>query len=189
MPDLETQNQGAWTTYEAHQIARGIELPEPDRWAWDILGAGSGAEVFGDVQGLRVLDLGSGLGRHAARMASLGAQVTTVDSSPTPHKRATDRYPAVPAPRLECADAVAHLRDADPFDLVHSISSVPYPRRLLPALADCVRPGGRLLVSAPSPPTVSMSSRSGSVVGADTRPGSCRALSDPITRSRERSGA
>ncbi|MFD6043924.1 class I SAM-dependent methyltransferase [Streptomyces koyangensis] len=84
MPDTDTQNTAAWTTYGAHQLARGIELPELEGWAWDIPDAGPGIEVLGNVTGLRVLDLGSGLGRHAARLAALGAQVTAVDSSPHP---------------------------------------------------------------------------------------------------------
>ncbi len=75
MLEIETQNKGTWTAYGAHQLARDIELPELDGWSWDIPGAGPGAEFFGDVPGLRVLDVGSGLGRHAARMASLGAKI------------------------------------------------------------------------------------------------------------------
>ncbi|MFB7916033.1 NUDIX domain-containing protein [Streptomyces sp. NPDC056061] len=151
MPDTNTQNTAAWTTYGAHQLARAIELPELDGWAWDIPDAGPGLdEVFGDVTGLRVLDLGSGLGRHAAHLAALGAQVTAVDSSPTQHERATARYPATRGLRLECADAADHLRTADPYDLVYSVSGLPFtdPRRLLPALANGIRPGGRLIFSA-----------------------------------------
>ncbi|WP_127452717.1 bifunctional class I SAM-dependent methyltransferase/NUDIX hydrolase [Streptomyces sp. B29(2018)] len=150
MPDTDTQNTAAWTTYGAHQLARGIELPELEGWAWDIPDAGPGIEVLGNVTGLRVLDLGSGLGRHAARMAALGAQVTAVDSSPTQHERATARYPATDGLRLECADGADHLRAAPPYDLVYSISGLPFtdPRRLLPALANGVRPGGHLIFSA-----------------------------------------
>ncbi|MEV6423627.1 methyltransferase domain-containing protein [Streptomyces sp. NPDC051662] len=152
MPDIEAENQGVWTVYGAHQIARARarELPELNHWSWDIPDAGPGVEVFGEVAGLRVLDLGSGLGRHAARMAALGAQVTAVDSSPTQHERAATRYPAAHGLRLECSDAADHLRDADPYDLVYSVSGVPFtdPRRLLPALANGVRPGGRLIFSA-----------------------------------------
>ncbi|MFF7400636.1 bifunctional class I SAM-dependent methyltransferase/NUDIX hydrolase [Streptomyces murinus] len=147
----ETQNTIAWTTYGAHQLARGIQLPELNKWAWDLPDAGPGRdEVFGDVTGLRVLDLGSGLGRHAALMAALGAQVTAVDSSPTQHERAAARYEATPGLRLECADAADHLRTADPYDLVYSVSGLPFtdPRRLLPALANGIRPGGRLIFSA-----------------------------------------
>ncbi|MFF9671260.1 NUDIX domain-containing protein [Streptomyces eurythermus] len=131
----------------AHQ---GIEPPELDRWAWDVPGAGPGLEVFGDVKGVRVLDLGSGLGRHAALMAALGARVTAVDSSPTQHQRAAARCSAAPGLRLVCADAVSHLRDAEPYDLIYSVSGLPFtdPRRLLPALASGLKPGGRLLFSA-----------------------------------------
>ncbi|MGV9245378.1 bifunctional class I SAM-dependent methyltransferase/NUDIX hydrolase [Streptomyces sp. NPDC003710] len=149
MLDIETQNTGTWTAYGAHQLARGIKLPELDRWAWDIPEAGPGTEIFGDVTGLRVLDLGSGLGRHAARMAALGAKVTAVDSSPTQHQRAAARYPDIPGLRLVCADAVAHLSDADPYDLIYSVSGVPFtdPRRLLPTLANGLVTGGRFVFS------------------------------------------
>jgi SAM-dependent methyltransferase len=119
MPDIETDNRDTWTAYGTHQLARGIELPELDRWAWDIPAAGPGAEVLGDVTGLRVLDLGSGLGRHAAFLAALGARVTAVDSSPTQYQRAVARYAGTPGLRLLCADAVDHLRDAARIDQPH----------------------------------------------------------------------
>ncbi|MDN3260849.1 bifunctional class I SAM-dependent methyltransferase/NUDIX hydrolase [Streptomyces sp. CSDS2] len=102
------------------------------------------------MTGLRILDLGSGLGRHAAHLAARGADVTAVDASPAQHQRAATRYPDTPGLRLVCADAVAHLRDADPNDLIYSVSSVPYldPDRLMPVLANGLKPGGRLLFSA-----------------------------------------
>lgn len=150
MPDIATHNRAVWSAYGAHQIGRGIELPELDPWAWDIPGAGPGIEVLGDVTGLRVLDLGSGLGRHAARVAAQGGQVTAVDSSPTQHQRAAARYPDTRGLALLCADAVDHLRDAEPYDLVYSVSGLPFadPRSLLPALAGGIRAGGRLIFSA-----------------------------------------
>ncbi|MFJ7589536.1 bifunctional class I SAM-dependent methyltransferase/NUDIX hydrolase [Streptomyces sp. NPDC097617] len=150
MTDISSHNLAVWSTYGAHQISRGIELPELDPWAWDIPDAGPGIEVLGDVRGLRVLDLGSGLGRHAARVAAHGAQVTAIDSSPTQHQRAVDRYPDTLGLHLVCADAVDHLHHAAPYDLVYSVSGVPFtdPRRLLPALANAIRPGGRLVFSA-----------------------------------------
>lgn len=150
MPDTDTQNTAAWSTYGAHQLARGIHLPELEGWAWDIPDAGPGIEVLGDVTGLRVLDLGSGLGRHAAHLAALGAHVTAVDSSPTQHERASARYPATGGLCLECADAADHLSAAPPYDLVYSVSGLPFadPRRLLAALANGVRPGGQLVFSA-----------------------------------------
>ncbi|WP_418961573.1 class I SAM-dependent methyltransferase [Streptomyces tritici] len=136
--------------YGAHQLARNVQLPELDRWDWGIPDAGPGIEALGDVSGLRVLDLGSGLGRHAAHLAALGADVTAVDASPAQHQRATTRYPNTPGLRLVCADAMAHLRDADPYDLIYSVGSMPYldPDRLLPVLANGLKPGGRLVFSA-----------------------------------------
>ncbi|MEU5240932.1 bifunctional class I SAM-dependent methyltransferase/NUDIX hydrolase [Streptomyces lydicus] len=139
-----------WNTYGNHQLARGLELPELDRWNWGLPDTGPGIEALGDVKGLRVLDLGSGLGRHAAHLAARGADITAVDASPAQHQRAITRYPDTPGLHLVCADAVAHLRAADPYDLIYSVGSLPFldPDRLLPALANGLKPGGRLVFSA-----------------------------------------
>ncbi|MEV7245059.1 class I SAM-dependent methyltransferase [Streptomyces sp. NPDC093248] len=146
----ESDTVETWNVYGAHQLARGLELPELDRWDWGIPDVGPGIEALGDVNGLRVLDLGSGLCRHAAYLAARGADVTAVDASPAQHQRALTRYPDAPGLHLVCADAVAHLRDADPYDLIYSVGSMPYldPDRLLPVLANNLAPGGRLLFSA-----------------------------------------
>ncbi|MEE1830499.1 bifunctional class I SAM-dependent methyltransferase/NUDIX hydrolase [Streptomyces sp. SP17KL33] len=147
---VEQDTVETWNTYGNHQLTRGLELPELDRWNWGIPGTGPGIEAFGDVSGLRILDLGSGLGRHAAHLAARGADVTAVDASPAQHRRAVTRYPDTAGLRLMCADAVAHLRDAEPYDLIYSVCSVPYlnPDRLLPVLANGLKPGGLLLFSA-----------------------------------------
>ncbi|WP_405697721.1 class I SAM-dependent methyltransferase [Streptomyces sp. NBC_01185] len=78
----ESDTVETWNVYGAHQLARGLELTELDRWDWGIREVGPGIEALGDVNGLRVLDLGSGLGRHAAHLAARGADVTAVDASP-----------------------------------------------------------------------------------------------------------
>ncbi|MEU9254469.1 bifunctional class I SAM-dependent methyltransferase/NUDIX hydrolase [Streptomyces sp. NPDC048270] len=148
--DIEKQTAGVWTTYGAHQLTVCPDLPEIERWDWGIADIGPGIESLGDVRGLRVLDLGSGLGRHAARLAALGAEVTAVDASPTQHERALNRYPHTRGLHFVCADAVAHLQDAAPYDLIYSVNGVPYldPNRLLPALANAIKPGGRVVFSA-----------------------------------------
>ncbi|MER7516518.1 bifunctional class I SAM-dependent methyltransferase/NUDIX hydrolase [Streptomyces sp. NPDC126499] len=150
MLDIEKHIAEIWTLYGRHQLGRTFDLPELDDWAWDIPQAGPGIDTLGDVAGLRVLDLGAGVGRHAARLATLGAHVTAVDASPTQHQRALARYPDTPGLRLVCADAVDHLREAAPYDLIYSVSGVPFlnPHRLLPALANALKPGGRLLFTA-----------------------------------------
>ncbi|MFZ3492838.1 bifunctional class I SAM-dependent methyltransferase/NUDIX hydrolase [Streptomyces sp. 5.8] len=147
---VEKQTAEVWTAYGAHQLTVCPDLPEIERWDWGIPDAGPGIESLGNVKGLRVLDLGSGLGRHAARLAALGAEVTAVDASPTQHERAVTRYPSTPGLRFVCADAVSHLRYAAPYDLIYSVNGLPFldPGRLLPALANAIRPGGRLLFSA-----------------------------------------
>ncbi|MFI2765237.1 bifunctional class I SAM-dependent methyltransferase/NUDIX hydrolase [Streptomyces echinatus] len=146
----EQDTVATWNTYGKHQLARGLDLPELDRWDWGIPGTDPAIEVLGAVAGLRVLDLGSGLGRHAAHLAARGADVTAVDASPAQHQRAASRYPDTPGLRLVCADAVAHLRDSDPYDLIYSACSMPFldPGRLLPVLANGLKPGSQLLFSA-----------------------------------------
>ncbi|MFE2325317.1 NUDIX domain-containing protein [Streptomyces sp. NPDC059385] len=150
MLDIEKRTTGIWTTYGAHQLTVCPVLPELERWDWGIADTGPGIESLGDAKGLRVLDLGSGLGRHAAHLAALGAEVTAVDASPTQHERAVTRYPNKPRLHFVCADAVAHLQDAAPYDLIYSVNGVPYldPNRLLPVLANAIKPGGRVVFSA-----------------------------------------
>ncbi|MEU9337966.1 methyltransferase, FxLD system [Streptomyces sp. NPDC048290] len=139
-----------WTAYGAHHLRRGTLVEDVDDIRWGYGAGGPGAEVLGDVSGLRVLDLGSGTGRHAARLARLGARVDAVEASPTQHERAIARYRETPGLRLIHADAVTHLSGtAKPYDLVYAVHALSYidPYRLLPALAMALRRGGRLVFS------------------------------------------
>lgn len=139
-----------WTAYGAHHLRRGTPVEDVDRLRWGYWGTGPGAEVLGDVSGLRALDLGSGTGRHAARLARLGARVDAVDTSPTQHERAVARYGETSGLRLIHADAVTHLAgETEPYDLVYAAHVLSYidPNRLLPALTTALRPGGRLVFS------------------------------------------
>ncbi|WP_328745339.1 bifunctional class I SAM-dependent methyltransferase/NUDIX hydrolase [Streptomyces sp. NBC_00285] len=145
--DPHSVNAEAWHAYGDHHLRRGTVLTELERFDWGLGNTGPGAEILGELAGRRVLDLGCGPARHAAHLVRAhGASVDAVDSSPTQHERALARYAALPGLRLVRADAVEHLGAAEPYDVVYSVNAVPYidPRRLLPALAGALRPGGTL---------------------------------------------
>ncbi|MFI6033620.1 bifunctional class I SAM-dependent methyltransferase/NUDIX hydrolase [Streptomyces sp. NPDC051315] len=149
--DPEAVNADAWQAYAAHHLRRGTVVAAAERIDWGFPGAGPDDAFLGDLKGRRVLDLGCGTARHAARLVRAhGAEVDAVDSAPGQIERARARYGSLPGLRLVHADAVAHLRTARPYDVVYSVNAVPYvdPRRLLPALATALTPGGTLCFSA-----------------------------------------
>ncbi|MFC7511179.1 class I SAM-dependent methyltransferase [Streptomyces thermocarboxydus] len=78
-------------------------LPDLDRITWGPGPDGTGDEILGDLEGLRVLDLGCGTGRHAAHLArAYGARADGVDASPARSNGpapGTRRAGAPPVPR------------------------------------------------------------------------------------------
>ncbi|SHI47748.1 Ubiquinone/menaquinone biosynthesis C-methylase UbiE [Streptomyces sp. 3214.6] len=147
---LESVNADAWQAYAAHHLERGTVLPEAERIDWGFPDSGPDVAFLGELTGRRVLDLGCGTARHAARLVRAhGAIVDAVDSAPGQIARARARYGSLAGLRLVHADAVAHLRAARPYDVVYSVNAVPFidPRRLLPALATALAPGGTLCFS------------------------------------------
>lgn len=74
-------------------------------------------ERIGSVQGLDVLDLGCGTGRHALRMAAAGAQVTAVDFSVEMLAEAKQK-PHAEAIHFVTHDLSQSLPFDTPFDLV-----------------------------------------------------------------------
>ncbi|HWU10815.1 MAG TPA: class I SAM-dependent methyltransferase [Streptomyces sp.] len=149
-PEPEAVNARAWTTYGTHHLQRGTDVPEVDRISWGFWPTGPGVEVLGDLTGLRVLDLCSGLGKHAAHLVrEYGATVDAVEASASQHARALARYGDLQGLTLIHADAVEHLHHAEPYDVIYSIHGFGYidPHRLLPALRPALKPGGRLAFS------------------------------------------
>ncbi|MEW2611806.1 bifunctional class I SAM-dependent methyltransferase/NUDIX hydrolase [Streptomyces sp. NPDC047880] len=143
----EAVNAEVWDAYGTHHLRRGTKPPEATRIDWGFEGGGPGCEILGELTGRRVLDLGCGPARHAAHLAGAhGALVDAVDASAGQYERARARHGSLPGLRLVLADAVEHLRSAEPYDVVYSVNAVPYvdPHRLLPALAGALRPGGTL---------------------------------------------
>ncbi|MEU1178979.1 bifunctional class I SAM-dependent methyltransferase/NUDIX hydrolase [Streptomyces sp. NPDC005820] len=149
-PGPESVNAEAWQAYAVHHLRRGTVLAEAERIDWGFPGAGPDETFLGELKGRRVLDLGCGTARHAARLVrTYGAEVDAVDSAPGQIDRARARYGSLPGLRLFLADVVAHLRAAEPYDVIYAVNAVPYvdPGRLLPALATALRPGGTLCFS------------------------------------------
>ncbi len=142
-----------WHHYGRTRNATDRTVPDTFRWAWG-QDCGPGADVFGDLGGLCVADLGAGAARHAAHLAvhHRPARVVAVDASPAQHAMAKDLYGHLaPSLQLVRSDVVDHLQAApDTYDVLYSLfGAVDFtdPRRLLPTAAAALRPGGQLVFS------------------------------------------
>jgi ubiquinone/menaquinone biosynthesis C-methylase UbiE len=105
------------------------------------------------VSGLQVLDLGTGTGGTAARLAAAGAAVTAVDLSLRSLQiaRATAHRQGVEIALL-CADALRLPFQDDSFDVVVSLSVMHYFRDPTPFLAEVsriLRQDGWVLIEVP----------------------------------------
>ncbi|MEU4645651.1 class I SAM-dependent methyltransferase [Micromonospora sp. NPDC023814] len=77
----------------------------PSRVEWtQYPGHGPGAELFGEVSGLAVAELGCGNGDNLAPLAVRGADCVGVDVAPLQITRACTRWGHLPI-RFQCADA------------------------------------------------------------------------------------
>jgi SAM-dependent methyltransferase len=107
-------------------------------------------EYLGKVQGRRVLDLGCGLGRFAATLAS--AEVLGVDAAPDLIEDAREAHAGLPNFRFIAADPRKPLLGERPFDVTLVVDALAGPgidaTALLENAASLTRPGGLLVVSA-----------------------------------------
>lgn len=139
------QSTGQWDAYWQEQAATGfISAPEE---AWKALTA------CVDVSSLDVLDLATGTGGTAARLAAAGASVTAVDLSLRSLEvaRRTFQHSAVAVTLLN-ADVLSLPLPDGAFDLVVSLGVMHYFRNPQPFLAEVkrvLRPGGWALIEVP----------------------------------------
>jgi malonyl-CoA O-methyltransferase len=118
-----------------------LEEPEADK-------------ALGDVAGLDVLDVGTGTGRHALRLAARGARVTAIDFSDQMLAKARAK-PGAARVRFENHDVTRRLPYADAsFDRVLSalvLEHVPEVAAFFRELGRVTRPDGRIVVTAMHP--------------------------------------
>lgn len=105
--------------------------------------------------GARVLDLGCGKGGNATHLAAIGMRAVGIDISPAQLRAARERWGQTPGLELHQAEAVTFLRSGrERFDAVYSVYGAMWftdPARLLPAVRERLRPGGRLVFSQRPP--------------------------------------
>lgn len=110
--------------------------------------------AVGNVQGLRVLDLGCGTGRHSLWLAAGGAAVTAVDFSQRMLDEARGK-PGAEQVRFVCHDLHSPLPfDGGEFDLVVSGLVLEHLRELDAFFAEVrrmLRPGGRAVITGMHP--------------------------------------
>jgi SAM-dependent methyltransferase len=114
----------------------------------------------GDVQGLRVLDLGCGQGWFSRQLAHAGARVVGVELSENQLANARRHEEGNPLGieyrLLDAAEIGSHFPGGGSFDLVTgcmSINDMEEASNALSGAYQVVRPGGRLVFSVPHPLT------------------------------------
>jgi len=114
-------------------------------------------ELCGDVDGLRVLDVGCGSGYFAREMARRGAAVAGIDISRRMIDHAERHEAEEPLGIRYLVDDAARLRERFPpasFDLATSclaLQDMPAIPEVLGAIHSVVRPGGGLVASITHP--------------------------------------
>jgi 2-polyprenyl-3-methyl-5-hydroxy-6-metoxy-1,4-benzoquinol methylase len=102
---------------------------------------------MGNLEGLRVLDLGSGLGESAVYFALRGAQVTATDISPAMCRKATELARAH-GTTIEALATPAERLDVEPgsYDVVYGANLLHHVQDIdvvLGAVKRALKPGGR----------------------------------------------
>ena len=100
----------------------------------------------------RILDVGCGNGCITAQLAQTGAQVMGIDLDESYVELARATYPNIRFERLAADEQLMTHLGEKPFDLVVSTEVIEHlysPDALMAGCYACVRPGGRIVISAP----------------------------------------
>lgn len=138
-----------WQRSAAVGGGRAFTAAWATRFEWSQFpGLGPGAEVFGDLNGRRLLEVGCGAGYNAAHLARLGAAVHAIDVAPANIAAATDRYGAAVGLTFVASTAEEYLRSCTAtFDGVYSVFgavSFVAPSLLLPLIHERLTSAGHL---------------------------------------------
>lgn len=101
-------------------------------------------ELLAPQSGERILDVGCGTGHLTAQIASAGAEVVGLDSSPEMIREAREKFPQV---RFEVGDA-KEIRLAETFDAVFSNATLHWirePERVIAGIHRVLKPAGRFI--------------------------------------------
>ena len=158
-PEYVAQNVAVWTRNNAKYTGEDARRAWAREHSWGVFGVPeSEVNVFGDVAGLDVVEIGCGTAYVSARLARKGARPVGVDPTPAQLEtaRAMQREFGLDFPLVEAIGEDVPLPDAS-FDLVVSefgASTWADPYRWIPEAARLLRPGGRVVFLRNS--TVSM---------------------------------
>ncbi|MBX9397500.1 class I SAM-dependent methyltransferase [Streptomyces sp. TRM72054] len=153
-----TDTAVAWDTYARQRPERRLTNArgETTWFNWtQYPDHGPGAELLEVAAGARVLDLGCGKGANAAHLTVLGMRAVGVDVSAEQLRAARERWGHFSGLELHQAEAVGFMQEpGGVYDAVYSVYGAVWftdPARLLPAVRERMRPGGRLVFSQRPP--------------------------------------
>jgi ubiquinone/menaquinone biosynthesis C-methylase UbiE len=134
--DAEVGSRGFYEAVEEHRYRTEWHIPE--------------AAGFEKAKGLRVLEIGCGLGTDGARFARAGARYTGVDLTEAAVSLARRRFELEGLPgEFSVADAEALKFEDESFDLVYShgvLHHTPDARAAVAEVRRVLTPGGRAVV-------------------------------------------
>ncbi|MFI0899322.1 class I SAM-dependent methyltransferase [Streptomyces sp. NPDC020983] len=184
MTSSQARAADPWNAYGRSRISDDRARGTAGRLYWDwYQRLGPGADVLGEVAGRTVADLGSGSGRQAAHIAgALGAaRVLAIDTSGAQVARGRALYGHVAALEFVHADAASTLQAAPGgLDIAYSYfgaADFTDPHRLLPAVAEGLRPGGTFVIATLA------HYKGGRAAESDVRPGTIQMRHDDGTTS------